>query len=91
MSNVALYSVLVSDRFSDLGLVGIMEVENDRLTLFSLSCRALGREVEHIMIDYLSANHQINSIDFLSTNKNGKLHKVLKESVKKRSNNLQLQ
>lgn len=91
LSNVALYSVLVSDRFSDLGLVGVMEVENDRLTLFSLSCRALGREVEQIMIDYLSANHQINSIDFLSTNKNGKLHEVLKDGVKKRSNNLQLQ
>lgn len=82
LPNVSLYSVSVSDRFSDLGLVGAMEVENDRLTLFSLSCRALGREVEQIMIDYLAANHQIKSFDFISTNKNGKLQEVLKEIIK---------
>lgn len=77
LSNVSLYSVAVTDRFSDLGLVGTMEVENDRLTLFSLSCRALGRDVEQIMTDYLLANHQIESIDFISTNKNIELHKKL--------------
>ena len=82
LPNVSLYSVSVSDRFSDLGLVGAMEVENDRLTLFSLSCRALGREVEQIMIDYLAANHQIKSFDFISTNKNEKLQEVLKEIIK---------
>lgn len=82
LPNVSLYSVSVSDRFSDLGLVGAMEVENDRLTLFSLSCRALGREVEQIMIDYLATNHQIKSFDFISTNKNEKLQEVLKEIIK---------
>lgn len=79
LPNVSLYSVTVSDRFSELGLVGAMEVENDRLTLFSLSCRALGREVEQIMIDFLSVNHQINSVVFLSTNKNEKLQELLEE------------
>lgn len=75
--SVSLYSVSVSDRFSDLGLVGAMEVENNQLTLFSLSCRALGREVEQTMIDYLLANHQLESLVFLSTNKNGDIKKTL--------------
>ena len=38
---VKFYSVFVSDRFADLGLVGAIEIEGDILTLFSLSCRAL--------------------------------------------------
>ena len=46
---VKLYSLSVCDRFSDLGLVGALEVEADTLTLFSLSCRALGRMVEEKM------------------------------------------
>ena len=85
LPNISLYSVSVSDRFSDLGLVGAMEVENDRLSLFSLSCRALGREVEQMMTDYLAANHQIKSFDFISTNKNGKLQEVLKENIKEKT------
>lgn len=92
LPKVVLYSVSVSDRFSDLGLVGALEVENDRLTLFGLSCRALGREVEQAMIDYLLANHQINSIDFLSTNKNGKLQETLEKALKEgQCNNFQIQ
>lgn len=75
--NVTLYSVSVSDMFSDLGLVGAMEIENDHLTLFSLSCRALGREVEDTMFDYLLSNHQIKSYDYLLTNKNVELQKLL--------------
>ena len=62
-----------------------MEVENDRLTLFSLSCRALGREVEQIMIDYLAANHQIKSFDYISTNKNGNFQEALKEIIKEKT------
>lgn len=36
-----LYSVTVSDKFSDLGLVGAIGIEGDMLDLFVLSCRAL--------------------------------------------------
>lgn len=54
-----------------------MEVENDRLTLFSLSCRALGRDVEQAMIDFISNNHQLKSFELLSINKNDELKKIL--------------
>nr|WP_300833717.1 hypothetical protein [uncultured Acetatifactor sp.] len=55
-SGTKIYSVYLKDRYSDLGLIGAMEMTGDRLTLFSVSCRALGREIERHMIgDFLSA------------------------------------
>ncbi len=77
---VKLYSVSVSDRFSDLGLVGAIEVEGDALTLFSLSCRALGREVEEKMIKFISDKYQIQKIEFKSTGKNEAVKMMLKEA-----------
>ena len=77
---VKLYSVSVSDRFSDLGLVGAIEVEGDVLTLFSLSCRALGREVEEKMIEFISDKYQIKKIEFESTYKNESVKTLLSES-----------
>lgn len=68
--DVKLYSVFVSDRFSDLGLIGAFEIEGETLTLFSLSCRALGREVENKMIEFISQNHLIHDVVFESTCKN---------------------
>lgn len=75
-----IYSVTVSDRFSDLGIVGAMEIENDELKLFSLSCRALGREVEQEMIDFVSKRHNITKIEFIPTEKNGALRDLLQSS-----------
>lgn len=77
---VKLYSVSVSDRFSDLGLVGAIEVESDALTLFSLSCRALGRKVEEKMIEFILDKYQIQKIEFESTGKNGELKALLEEA-----------
>lgn len=57
--DVHLYTVTVSDRFSELGIVGALEVENDELKLFSLSCRILGRGVENEMINYISNRHEL--------------------------------
>lgn len=79
-ATVKLYSVAVSDRFSDLGLVGVIEVEGDALTLFSLSCRALGREVEEKMIEFISDKYQIQKIEFKSTGKNVALKTLLEKA-----------
>lgn len=77
---IKLYSVSVSDRFSDLGLVGAIEVEGNALTLFSLSCRALGREVEERMIKFIWDKYQIQKIEFKSTGKNETVKMMLKEA-----------
>ena len=76
-----LYSVYISDRFSDLGLVGVIEIERDTLTLFSLSCRALGREVERKMIEFILDKYQIKKIEFESTGKNETVKIMLKEAL----------
>ena len=79
--DVELYSVSVSDRFSDLGLVGAIEVEGEVLTLFSLSCRALGRKVEEKMIEFISDKHRIQKIEFKTTGKNETVKMMLEERL----------
>lgn len=78
--NIKLYSLCVSDRFSDLGLVGALETEGKTLTLFSLSCRALGRDIEKKMLEFIADKHQINSIEFKSTGKNEDIKTLLLQS-----------
>jgi len=77
LENVTLYSLSVFDRFSDLGLVGAIEVEADTLTLFSLSCRALGREIESGMLEHIASKYQIGNIKFKSTGKNEDIKMLL--------------
>ncbi len=72
-----MYSLFVSDRFSDLGLVGALEIDDNTLTLFSLSCRALGREIERKMLEFIADKHQIKSIEFKSTDKNEDIKSLL--------------
>lgn len=74
---IKLYSISVSDRFSDLGLVGALEVEGDTLTLFCLSCRALGREVEGKMLEFIADKHRVNNIELISTGKNEDITSLL--------------
>ena len=75
------YSVHVSDRFSDLGLVGAFAIKDNELSLFSLSCRALGREIENTMLEYLLSNWKIERVFFHSTGKNADLKNLLKEKI----------
>ncbi len=84
-------SVSVSDRFGDYGLVGavLFELKDDRLAVdtFLLSCRALGRGVEHQMLSHvgeLASRRGIPRVDvaFVPSAKNNPAHDFL-ESVGK--------
>ena len=74
------YSVSLSDRFSDSGIVGAIEIENDTLKLFSLSCRALGRRVEDKMINYISNRREFKNIAFKLTEKNESLLELMRQA-----------
>ena len=74
-----LYSVRVSDRFSDLGIVGAIAIKGDELQLFSLSCRALGRNTEITMLNWIKERHKIIKYRFRNTNKNGEIRTILNE------------
>lgn len=78
---MAFYSVHVSDRFSDLGLVGAFAIKDNELVLFSLSCRALGRGIENTMLEYIVSNWEIECVFFHSTGKNTDLKTVLEGTI----------
>jgi predicted enzyme involved in methoxymalonyl-ACP biosynthesis len=61
-----LYTVCLSDKCSNLGVVGI---NDGTIDLFSLSCRALGRRVEEKMIKF-TLERNINKLRFCNTTKN---------------------
>ena len=72
-------SINVSDRFGDYGLVGLVigTIEADRVSTdtFLLSCRVLGRGVEHAILRELGtiANQHslpLLAVDFVATSKN---------------------
>ena len=74
-----LLTVKVSDKFSDLGIVGVMGISEQTLDLFSLSCRALGRNIEEELIKY-ALDFDIKKCRFVSTGKNeGLLDELLGE------------
>lgn len=64
-----LYSICLSDRFSDLGIVGAIGIKCKNVEMFTLSCRALGRTVEKHMIEFIK-NKGAMTYDFFSTKKN---------------------
>lgn len=78
-SGVECRAVMVRDRFGDYGLVGMMLFSRDASTLqidtFLLSCRVLGRGVEHQMMRYLAAygeDHRLKQlhVSYVPTQKN---------------------
>lgn len=77
-----LYSVSVSDKFSDLGLVGAIGIMGFTLDLFSLSCRAFGRKIEERMLEVLTKNN-VTDMEFISTNKNLEIRMLLEDKLKK--------
>ena len=76
---VKLYLVKASDRFSDLGIVGAIAIEGDELQLFSLSCRALGRNIEMTMLAEIKERHKITRYRFSNTHKNGEMKAIFGE------------
>lgn len=80
-SNYYLYKISVSDKFGDLGLVGAIGVYYDNLELFCLSCRALGRHIEEIMIKHILENHTIKKYNFIVTENNKDLNNLFKNLI----------
>ena len=79
--DVHLYTVTLADKFSDMGIVGTFGVREKKLILFSLSCRALGREIEKMMLNYIRERYQIIDFDFIDTGKNESLRTLLCEKL----------
>lgn len=76
---VHLYTVTLRDKFSDLGIVGAFGIQNNKLILFSLSCRALGREIEAKMLSCIQEKYRITAFDFIDTGKNENIKRLFQE------------
>lgn len=69
LHNYKLYTVCLSDKFSNLGIVGVIGIENNNLDLFSLSCRALGRGIEEKML-HMAIGKGVYNASYTDTGKN---------------------
>ena len=76
--NYELYTVCLSDKFSKLGVVGVVGIKDGTVDLFSLSCRALGRSVEEKMIKF-ALEKNANKFRFCNTTKNEGMDILFKE------------
>lgn len=68
--NYWLFTVCLKDKYSDLGVVGVIGLYHNEIDLFALSCRALGRNIENKMIDFINNQDGITEAYFDSTSKN---------------------
>jgi FkbH-like protein len=84
------WTITVCDRFGNLGLVGLLSVETEGVTAdvvdFVLSCRAMGRKVEEVMI-YCLTEHARSmhlkqlTMNFVRTTRNAPLDKILRATA----------
>lgn len=56
LERAAVYDFRLTDRFGDLGIVGVAIVQHGEIDTFLLSCRALGRGVEAAMLHHVCAD-----------------------------------
>lgn len=73
--NFTLYTVTLADRFSNLGIVGVIGIYKNIINIFSLSCRALGRKIEEEMVDFIMKQNAIG-FAFSDTGKNEDVKKL---------------
>ena len=71
-----LFTVVASDIFSNLGIVGVIGIQENYLDLFALSCRALGRNIEKKMIAFVK-QMDVKEYYFERTGKNESLHLLM--------------
>lgn len=81
--DAAIYSLSAADRFGDLGLVAVMivnrEQDEGRIDTLLMSCRALGRRLEHVFVEHclgeIEARWRLKKwrAAYLPTKKNGQV------------------
>lgn len=64
-----LFSIYISDKYSDLGLVGAIGINDENLELFCVSCRAVGHGTVDLALDFLK-DKKIKNIKYSDTGKN---------------------
>jgi FkbH-like protein len=83
------FTASLSDRFGDYGLIGVIVSEkvantDSNILELAFSCRAMGRKVEHALINYMCS--EVNkrgivkvNLNFIETTRNAEILKILSE------------
>jgi amino acid adenylation domain-containing protein/FkbH-like protein len=69
--NFDCFQISLSDRFGEYGLTGVLIVNKStgyNVETFLLSCRVLGKGLEHFLISFLGDKARLNNCSFLSLN-----------------------
>ena len=70
MKNGYVYDFSVSDKFGDMGLVGVVIIKENEIDTFLLSCRVLGRGIEECVLDFITRKHPNLEARYYKTEKN---------------------
>ena len=70
MQNGFVYDFSVSDKFGDMGLIGVVIIIDNAIDSFLLSCRVLGRGIEECVLDFITRRHQNLRAVYSKTEKN---------------------
>lgn len=73
-----LYTVSAMDKFSNLGIIGVLGLNGSLLDLFALSCRALGRKIEDSLVEFVLSKG-VRRFTYKDTKKNADLLELLKK------------
>lgn len=76
-----LYSVFLKNAYGEFGLIGTIGIEEDKLIMFAVSCRAIGSQVEEKMVSYIKQRHKIKEIMTQDTGKNTDFLVRLKKAI----------
>lgn len=75
-----LFTVTLSDKFSEFGIVGAIGFYDDVLDLFLVSCRAFGWGVEDEMVEFIK-KYSLNNYRFQDTGKNQEVSCFLAKTI----------
>lgn len=75
----SLYTVCLSDKFSEFGIVGVIGIKDKVLELFCLSCRALGRTIENDMLNFVKQTG-VTKVRFNNTGKNAGFYRLFDDN-----------
>ncbi len=75
-----IYDFSVSDKFGDMGLVGIVIVKEDEIDTFLMSCRVLGRGIEESILSFITHRHPDLKASYCKTEKNSLVEEFYERS-----------
>ena len=80
-ANASIFTIHVSDRFGDQGLVGVAVIEAGEVTGLVMSCRVLGLGVENTFLQHVVAEHAGDlTARIIETSRNARVRNIYRDN-----------